>query len=89
MIKSCVSKITGKSFSTLALLIAKSGAHLQLDPNPAMSTTGQELCKLSIVGMPQNVALAGQLIQEVRACMHAWSSYNGLHATYSITDCMS
>ena len=59
-------RITGPDFATLALIMAKSGANVQIESNPVLATGGQEMCKINVVGSGQGVGLAGQMIQEVR-----------------------
>lgn len=65
LLKVHVGRIAGKAFSTLALITSKSGANVHIDQNPMNTATGQELCKINVIGPAQNVSLAGQMIQEV------------------------
>lgn len=60
-----MSRILGEKLSILGLIITKSGANVQIESLPVIATGGQELCKMSVVGPPSGVGLAGQMIQEV------------------------
>jgi hypothetical protein len=66
-----VNRITGSNFATLALIMAKSGANVQIEPNPVLATGGQEMCKINVVGSHHGVGLAGQMIQEVRSIINS------------------
>lgn len=65
ILKNLMSHIAGKDFSTLALIMSKSAAQVQIDQVSVMASGGQEMCKISVVGAPPSVSLAGQMIQEV------------------------
>jgi hypothetical protein len=47
------------------LIIAKSGAAVDIESAPILAAGGQEMTKINIVGLPHVVTLAGQMIQEV------------------------
>mmetsp|Transcript_22521 Transcript_22521/g.32899 ORF Transcript_22521/g.32899 Transcript_22521/m.32899 type:complete len:732 (-) Transcript_22521:333-2528(-) len=63
--KSLMGRIAGKEFATLALMMSKSGANIQIEQALVLGTNGQEMCKINIIGNQQGVTLAGQMIQEV------------------------
>jgi hypothetical protein len=65
ILKNLMSHIAGKDFATLALIMSKSAAQVQIEQNSVMATGGQEMCKINVVGAPASVSLAGQMIQEV------------------------
>lgn len=65
ILKNLVGQIAGKDFATLALIMSKSAAQVQIEQGTVMASGGQEMCKINVVGAPANVSLAGQMIQEV------------------------
>lgn len=60
-----MNRILGEKLAILTLILTKSGANIQIESLPVIATGGQELCKMSIMGTPSGVGLAGQMIQEV------------------------
>ena len=65
ILKNLLSQIAGKDFATLALIMSKSAAQVQIEQESVMASGGQEMCKINVVGAPGSVSLAGQMIQEV------------------------
>lgn len=65
ILKSLLPQISGKDFATLALIMSKSGAQVQILQEQVISSNGAELCKINVIGAPAGVTLAGQMIQEV------------------------
>mmetsp|Transcript_7787 Transcript_7787/g.13108 ORF Transcript_7787/g.13108 Transcript_7787/m.13108 type:complete len:607 (+) Transcript_7787:80-1900(+) len=65
ILKSLMSQIAGKDFATLALIMSKSAAQVQIEQAPVMASGGQEMCKINVIGAHGSVSLAGQMIQEV------------------------
>jgi far upstream element-binding protein len=65
ILKNLLSQIAGKDFATLALIMSKSAAQVQILQEPVVSTSGVEMCKINVIGAPASVTLAGQMIQEV------------------------
>jgi hypothetical protein len=65
ILKGLVGRIAGKNFETLALIMSKSGANVQIEQASVMASGGIEMCKIIVVGVSQGVTLAGQMIQEV------------------------
>lgn len=65
ILKNLMSHIAGKDFATLALIMSKSAAQVQIEQASVMASGGQEMCKINVVGAPASVSLAGQMIQEV------------------------
>mmetsp|Transcript_21156 Transcript_21156/g.30596 ORF Transcript_21156/g.30596 Transcript_21156/m.30596 type:complete len:733 (+) Transcript_21156:32-2230(+) len=65
ILKNLVGRIAGNNFATLALMMSKSGANIQIEQAPVMTSRGQELCKINVIGSQQGVTLAGQMVQEV------------------------
>jgi len=65
ILKNFVSHIAGKDFATLALIMSKSAANVQIEQASVMAHGGQEMCKINVMGTAPSVSLAGQMIQEV------------------------
>jgi hypothetical protein len=65
ILKHLMSHIAGKDFATLALIMSKSAAQVQIEQASVIASGGQEMCKINVVGAPASVSLAGQMIQEV------------------------
>lgn len=65
ILKNLMSHIAGKDFATLALIMSKSAAQVQIEQASVIASGGQEMCKINVVGAPASVSLAGQMIQEV------------------------
>ena len=65
VLKPLMSSILGEKLTIINLIITKSGTNIQIESLPVIATGGQELCKMSVMGAPAGVGLAGQMIQEV------------------------
>jgi hypothetical protein len=65
ILKNLMSHIAGKDFATLALIMSKSAAQVQIEQATVMASGGQEMCKINVIGAHASVSLAGQMIQEV------------------------
>jgi hypothetical protein len=58
-------RILGPNNSIMYLILVKSGANIEIEAASVLATGGQEMTKINLVGPPNGVTLAGQMIQEV------------------------
>jgi rRNA processing protein Krr1/Pno1 len=65
LLKPLLARVVGDQSQILQLIVAKSGANVQVEQSPVIATGGQELSRMNVIGMAAGVTLAGQMIQEV------------------------
>lgn len=65
IIKGLMPRILGPNNSIMYLILVKSGANIEIEAATVLATGGQEMTKINLVGVPNGVTLAGQMIQEV------------------------